>query len=157
MSLLSILFWIHLIGVTVWVGASFLMPLVIIPAIQSVDPPVRMKAMAAISQKLTPFVTLSIVLVFASGLWQTAILYGGFGVFMSPHPLTIKVWVAVLMMANGFYLGIVLTRKVGALAPAPGTPPSPEFLKAQRLLGMHSWIQAGMAVVVLLLVGILTS
>jgi uncharacterized membrane protein len=157
MSLLAILFWIHLIGVSIWVGASFLMPLVIIPAIQSVDPPARMKAMAAISQKLTPFVSLSIVLVFVSGIWQTIIRYGGFGVFMSVNPLTIKVWVAVLMMANGFYLGIVLTRKVGALAPAPGAPPSPEFLKAQRLLGMHSWIQAGMAVIVLLLVGILTS
>jgi hypothetical protein len=46
---------------------------------------------------------------------------------------------------------------VGTLAPAPGAPPSPEFLKAQRLLGMHGWIQAGMAVIVLLLVGILTS
>ncbi|MEK7784705.1 MAG: hypothetical protein AAB658_04645, partial [Chloroflexota bacterium] len=127
------------------------------PAIQSVDPPARLKAMAAISQKLTPFVMLSIVLVFTSGLWQTAIIYGGFKVFMAVNPLTIKVWLAVLMMANGFYFGIVLTRKVGALAPAPGTPPSPEFLKAQRLLGMHSWIQAGMAVIVLLLVGILTS
>jgi uncharacterized membrane protein len=157
MSLLSILFWIHLIGVSVWVGASFLMPLVVIPAIQSVDPPARLKAMAAISQKLTPFVVLSIVLVFASGLWQTVILYGGFTVFMAVNPLTIKVWLAVLMMANGFYFGIFLTRKVGALAPAPGAPPSPEFLKAQRMLGMHSWIQVGLAVVVLLLVGILTS
>ncbi len=157
MTLLAILFWFHLIGISIWVGASLLMPLVISPAIMSVDAPARMKAIAAISQRLMPIVLVSIVAVFASGLWQTAIRYGGFSVFMSVNALSVKVFVAVLMMANGFYLGIVLPRKAGALAPAPGAPPSPQFLKAQRMLGMHGWIQAGMAVIALLLVGILTS
>ncbi len=157
MTLLAILFWFHLIGISIWVGASLLMPLVISPAIMSVDAPARMKAIAAISQRLAPIVLVSIVAVFASGLWQTAIRYGGFRVFMSVNALSVKVFVAVLMMANGVYLGIVLPRKAGALAPAPGAPPSPQFLKAQRMLGMHAWIQAGMAVIVLLLVGILTS
>lgn len=156
-SVLPILFWIHLIGVSIWVGASLLMPLVIMPAMQAVDAPARMQAMAAISQKLTPVITISILLVFASGIWQTVIRYGGFGVYMAPNPLSIKVFIALLMAANGFYLGMVLTKKVAELAPAPGTPPSPEFLRKQRSLVMHSWIQAGMAVVVLLLVGFLTA
>ncbi len=157
MSLLAISSWVHLIGISIWVGASLLLPLVIQPAIMSLEPPSRMKPLAAISQRLTPLVTLAIVLTFLSGLVQTWLRYGGFGVFMSVNILSIKVFVAVLMMANGFYLALVLSRRVGTLAPAPGAPPSPEFLKAQRLLGMHSWIQAAMAVIVLLLVGILTS
>lgn len=153
MSLLAISFWIHLIGISIWVGGSLLMPLVIQPAIMSLEPPSRMKPMAAISQKLTPLFAVSIVLTFLSGIYQSAIIFG----LKWPPVLIIKVIVAVLMMANGFYLGVVLARRVGTLAPAPGTPPSPEFLKAQRLLGMHGWIQAGMAVIVLLVTGILTS
>ncbi|MBM4423633.1 MAG: hypothetical protein FJ030_09610 [Chloroflexi bacterium] len=156
MTLLAILFWIHLIGMSVWVGASLLMPLVVGPALQGVEAPARMQSMAAISKRLTPIVFVSIVLVFASGIWQTVIRYGGFGIFMTPHPLTIKVWIAVLMFANGTYLGIFLPRRIAAAAPAPGTPPSPQFLKLQRSLAGHSWAQFVMAVVVLLLVGILT-
>ena len=152
MSILAISLWLHLLGISIWVGASLLMPLVIQPAISLLDPPSRMKPLAAISQKLMPWVTASIVITFLSGIVQTAILFG----WKLPPVLTIKIIVAVLMMANGFYLGIVLAKRVGTLAPAPGTPPSPEFLKAQRMLGMHGWIQAGMAVVVLLLAGILT-
>ena len=157
MSLLAISFWIHLIGISIWVGASLLLPLVIQPAIMSLEPPSRMKPLAAISQRLTPLVTLAIVLTFLSGLVQTFLRYGGFGIFMSVNTLSLKVFVAVLMMINGFYLSVFLARRIGTLAPAPGAPPSPEFLKAQRLLRMHSWIQAGMAVIVLLLVGILTA
>ena len=61
------------------------------------------------------------------------------------------------MIANGLYLGNVLPRRAAALAPAPGTPPSPEFLKVMRLQVMHGWIQAGLSVIILLLVGILTA
>lgn len=156
MTLLAILFWVHLLGMSVWVGASLLMPLAIGPALQGVDAPTRMKAMAAISQRLTPLVFVSIFLVFASGLWQTVIRYGGFGIYMSVNPLTIKVWVAVLMFANGTYLGIFLPRRIAAAAPPPGAPPSPQFLRLQRSLAGHSWAQFAMAVIVLLLVGMLT-
>ena len=59
------------------------------------------------------------------------------------------------MAANAFYVGS-LTRKVASLSPQ-SAPPSPEFLKAQRSLMRHSWIQAGMSVIMLLIVGILTA
>ena len=149
--ILAVSFWIHFIGVAIWVGASFLMPLVILPAISTLEPPSRLKPMAAISAKLLPWIIASIILVFLSGIVQTVMIFGA-----SPsRTLIIKIIVAVLMMANGFYLGVVLTKRVGTLAPAPGAPPSPEFLKAQRRLVMHGWIQAGMAVVILLIVGLL--
>ncbi len=65
--------------------------------------------------------------------------------------------VAVLMMANGAYLGMMLPRRALALAPKPGTPPSLEFLKTMQQLELHSWVQAALGVVVLLLVGLLTA
>jgi uncharacterized membrane protein len=153
-SLLPILFWIHLLGMTIWVGASFLMPLVIIPAMQAQDAPVRAKAIGAIAQKLGPYIFGSIVLVFLTGIEQTRRVYGFDRI---PLTLTIKIIVAVLMLANGIYLGTVLTKKVAELAPAPGTTPSPEFVRKQRSLVRHSWIQAVMGVIVLLLVGFLTA
>ena len=154
--LLPILFWIHLVGVSIWVGASLLMPLVIVPAMQAVDAPARAKAMGAIAAKLNPYMLGSIVLVFLTGIEQTRRIYG-FGYLLGVNALTIKILVALLMLANGAYLGNVLTRKVAELAPAPGTPPSPEFLRKQRSLVRHSWIQAAMGVIVLLLVGFLTA
>jgi uncharacterized membrane protein len=154
--LLPILFWIHLLGVTIWVGASFLMPLVIIPAMQAVDGPQRAKAIGAIAQKLSPYLFGSIVLVFLTGIEQTRRVYG-FQHLMSVNALTIKIFIAILMVANGVYLGTVLTKKVAELAPAAGATPSPEFLRKQRSLVRHSWIQAVMGVLVMLAVGFLTA
>jgi uncharacterized membrane protein len=152
-TILAISFWVHLIGITIWVGGSFLLPLAIQPALATLEGPSRMKSIMAISMRMMPLFTISIVLTFLSGFLQSWIIFR----WNWPIILSIKFFVAVLMMANGVYVGVVLTRRVGALAPASGAPPSPEFLKAQRLLGMHSWIQAGLAVVVLLLVGFLTA
>ena len=145
----AISFWIHFLGVVLWVGASLLLPLVIMPAINSLEPAARLKPMAAIGQKLGPWFGLSIVLVFLSGILQ-AIHYNEF----SSRILQIKIIVAILMVANGVYVGM-LTRKVASLAPAPGTPPPAPFLKAQRMLVMHGWVQAGLAMIILLIVGLL--
>ena len=157
MSILPYLFWFHLIGVSIWVGASLIMPLIIAPALQGLEGPARMKAMGAISQRMMPIITVAIILVFASGIWQTAIKYGGFSVFMAVNVLTIKVFVAILMAVNGFYMGVALPRRAAALAPAPGAPPTPEFMRVMRLTVMHGWVQFGLAVVILLVVGFLTA
>lgn len=155
--MLPFLFWIHLIGMSIWVGASFLMPLVIGPALQGIDGPARMKAMAAISQRLSPIVFGAILLVFLSGIEQTRRIYGFEYLFASLNALNIKIIVAVLMFANGTYMGVVLPKRGAALAPEPGQPPSPKFLRVMRLTVMHGWIQFGLAIIVLLLVGFLTS
>lgn len=154
--MLAILFWFHLIGISIWVGASLLMPLAILPAALTLEPPARMKFIGALSQRLTRLIALAIVVVVITGILQTDRTYG-LAYLLGINVLAIKVVVAVLMIANGFYLGTALPRRAAALAPAPGTPPSPEFLKVVRLQGMHGWIQAGMSVIILLLVGVLTA
>ena len=152
---LAILFWFHLMGISIWVGGSILLPLVIAPALEALDPAARGKFMEAWSRKFTPWVAIAILVVVVTGILLTGRMFG-FAYLLGVNVLVIKIIVAVLMIANGFYAGIVLSRKVMALAPK-GTPPSPEFLKAQRLLAMHSWIQAGLSVIVLLLAGLLTA
>lgn len=149
--ILAISFWFHFIGITIWVGGSLIMPLAIQPAIGSLEPPARMKPSVAIAMKMLPLYIVAIILVFVTGTIQTVLLYKA-GPSMT---LNIKMLVALLMAANGIYIGLVLGRKVTSLAPAPGTPPSPDFLKAQRMLVMHGWIQFGMAILILLLVGFL--
>jgi len=95
-------------------------------------------------------------MVIVTGILQTGQLYG-FAYLMGVNVLVIKIVVAVVMVANGFYVGVVLSRKSAALVPASGQPPSPKFLRTQRMLMMHGWIQAGLSVMILLLVGLLTS
>lgn len=156
MNILSILFWVHLLGVAIWVGGSLLMPLVIMPAVQILDAQARQKFMMGLSARLTPWMTVSILAVVISGIAQTGIIYG-FAYLKSINVLTIKLAVTLLMIGNGFYVGAVLTKKVGQLSPQPDSPPTPQFLRALRMLAMHSWIQAGLAVLVLFLVALLTS
>lgn len=154
--MLAIFFWFHVMGIAVWVGGSFLMPLVIAPSALVLDPPARMQFMGALAGRLSRWIFLAIGVVIVTGILQTNQIYGlaylfGFNV------LAIKVVVAILMIANGYYLGVILPRRMMALAPAPGAPPSPEFLKVTRMQAMHGWVQAGLGVVVLLLVGVLTA
>jgi len=151
--MIAILFWFHLIGIAIWVGASLLMPLAILPSVQALEPPARMKFMGALSGRLLQLVVVSILVVVITGALQAY----GLKYVLGVNVLTIKIVVAVLMIANGLYLGYVLPRRAAALAPAPGTPPSPELLRVVRLQVMHAWIQAGLSVIVLLLVGILTA
>lgn len=127
------------------------MPLAINPTFLGLEPPARMKASMTLAAKMLPLYIGSIVLVFGSGIYQMIMIFGG-----KPNTtLSIKIFIALLMLANGVYIGAVLGRKVGALAPAPGTPPSPEFMKVQKSLVRHGWIQFGMAILILLVVGFL--
>ena len=154
---LAILFWLHLIGISIWVGASFLMPLLIMPTVQTLEPPARLPFVGALSKRMGPLVMASIVVVVVTGLLQTDAVFKTFTIFLGINILSVKVFVAILMMANGTYLAMVLPRRAQALAPKPGTPPSPEFLKTMQQFGLHSWVQAALGAVVLLLVGLLTS
>ncbi|HEY4691374.1 MAG TPA: hypothetical protein VIK33_18850 [Anaerolineae bacterium] len=155
--MLAILFWFHLMGIAIWVGGSFLMPLIIVPTAQSaLEPLARMKFMTALSQRLTSWMLVAILVVVVTGILQTNQIFG-LAYLLGVNVLSVKIVVAVVMIANGFYLGNILPKRAAALAPAPGAPPSPQFLRAIRLQAMHGWIQAGLGVVVLLLVGILTA
>ncbi len=150
--LLAFSFWGHILGISLWVGSSLLVPLVINPVSMALEPPSRMKFMAEFSRRALPWIMGSIVLVFATGTLQFLLRHYSLGF----NIITAKIVMALLMAANGYYLGVVLAARVGKLAPAPGAPPSPEFLKVQRMLVMHGWVQGGMAVVTVLLVGFLT-
>jgi len=155
--MIAILFWFHEMGIAVWVGGSFLIPLVLLPSVQSaIDPSARLKFLLDLSGRLARWVILSIVVVVITGILQTDRIYGLTYLF-GVNVLALKVIVAILMIANGLFIGLVLPRRMAALAPAPGTPPSPEFVKTQRTQVRHGWIQAGLGVIVLLLVGILTA
>ncbi len=154
---IATLFWLHLIGICIWVGASLLMPLVILPTVQQLDPPARPKFMEALSKRMTPLIFASIGVVIVTGILQTGAIFQTFQVFMGINVLSVKTFVALLMVANGTYLSVVLPRRAASLAPAPGAPPSPQFLRTMRLLGMHSWIQAGLSVIILFIVGLLTA
>ncbi|MBI3761995.1 MAG: hypothetical protein HY260_09070 [Chloroflexi bacterium] len=153
---IAILFWLHELGISIWVGSSLLMPLLILPTLPAIDPAGRPKFMEALSKRLAALNMIAIAVVVLTGILQTRAIFG-LQYLLGINLLVIKIIVAVLMIANGVYVGLVLARKSVALAPTPGQPPSAEFLKTQRLLVTHSWIQAGLSVIVLFLVGLLTA
>src|SRR5262249_26585285 len=111
--LLALSFWIHFVGAVIWVGGSLLTPLAVQPGLAVLEPPARFKSTMAITQKMVPLYIGSIVVVFLSGIYQTVVVFGG-----KPNTtLSVKILIAVLMLANGLYLAF-LGRKMGTLAPA---------------------------------------
>lgn len=151
------LFWLHLIGMVFWVGASFIGPVVLLPSLRVLEPEGRSRFMGEYSRRLAPITGIAILIVVITGVLQTGTLYGGLSAMIFHRVLSAKIGIAVLMIANGVYIGYGLGPRIARLAPSPGTPPPLEFLKAQRSLIRHSWIQAAMGVVILFVVGLLTA
>ena len=69
---------IHLLAVLVWVGGMFFAYVILRPAaVETLDPPQRLRMWNAVFRRFFPWVWSSVVVLLASGLYMIS-LYGGF-------------------------------------------------------------------------------
>jgi hypothetical protein len=61
----------------------------------------------------------------------------------------------LLMIIFGILIAFVIVPKIGKLAPKPGEPPSPDFLKTQKQLPVFAITNTIFGIAVLLLVALL--
>ncbi|MFQ5813959.1 MAG: CopD family protein [Anaerolineae bacterium] len=165
---------LHLIGITFWVSSIFVNTVVLMPSMEAISPAERGKLMGAFLKRFTPLDLAAIILVVITGLISTNSIIGFSGLvsFQTAYGniLLAKIIVVTVMILNGAYLGFVLGPRIAAFAPPPGAPepagsgggdpapgPPPELLRLQRRMATLSWVQVGLAVVVLLLVVLLTT
>lgn len=114
MSILTLYLTLHSLGFTVWVGMSLLLPVVLLPAIRTLDEPVRTRFMAVLSRYfLIPFIVSGLV-TGATGWIQTFLLPG-----FADHPIIyIKHVVVLLLVLVSAYLWFWLAPKFGKGQPA---------------------------------------
>jgi len=168
----AVVLWLHLIGVTFWVGGIFVNTLVLMPSLQAISPTERGKLLGTFLKRLTPLVWGAIALVVVTGFISTNDVIGFPTLFsfntLYGNLLLVKIVLVVVMILNGAYLGFVLGPRIASFAPPPGAPPlpgpgeggrppgpPPELLRLQKQMNTLSWVQVGLAVAILLVVGLL--
>ena len=163
----SILIFLHVIGITTWVGGLFVYVLALMPSLTAVVPPERGKLMGAFLKRYAPLNWVAVAFAGITGLILTSRVIGFSSLFSFNtrygNTLLAKIILALALIANGAYLGMVLGPKVASFAPRPGAAgpagpgaggpppgPPPELLRLQKRMATQTWLQVGLALAVLL-------
>jgi uncharacterized membrane protein len=147
--------FLHLLATAVWIGGMLYIVFVLMPSLTAIDPPQRGKLMGTAAKRFTILSWSSVLVLLITGymktpdgmLFDTSTTYG--------VTLTVKHFVVLLMMIIGVLIGFVIVPKIGKLAPKPGEPPSPDFLKAQKQLPVFAITNTILGIAVLLFVALL--
>lgn len=164
--------WLHLIGITFWIGGIFVNTLVLEPSLKAISPAERGKMMGAFIKRFAPLAWGAVALVVITGFILTNGI-GGFSALITTGTLygnlmLVKHILAAVMIANGAYLSLVLGRKMASFAPPPASGghagsgkesqpsgPPPELLRLQRQMTALSRVQVGLGLGILLVMGAL--
>ena len=143
MSVLGVVFTFHMIGLVLWLGAAFLLPIAIVPAVRSLAASEQNKFMEKLTRCYWPWLVLGGITVGLTGWIQTEMMLDDLNI-----PVTIAKHVAILpLIAVSGYLWFYLARKLSKPAA------DQRFWTKMMVWG---WTQAGLGVLVLILTGWLT-
>jgi hypothetical protein len=143
MSVLGIVFTFHMIGLVLWLGAAFLLPIAILPAVKSLEAAAQNKFVETFTNRYVPWFILGGIAVGISGWIQTEMMLDDLNV-----PVTIAKHVVILpLIAVSAYIWFYLARKLSKPAAEP---------RWWNQLMVWGWVQAGLGVIVLVLTGWLT-
>ena len=152
--LIALSFWLHLLGILIWVGTALIMPLVAWPATLVLEPGNQQRYKDAFLARLTPWVLRALILIILSGLFQIYMIYG-FGILLSINTLSLKLLIFILMLINSGR-GIALRDKLKALRDTSIDTTGGEYLHLKQQEERNQWIQVGLTVLILLVTGLLT-
>lgn len=99
--------FLHLVGVVVWIGGMFFMLHCLRPSLETIDGAQRPKLMLAVQEKFFKMVTVSLVLIWGSGL---AMLYTAISHGLRPWPIGwhVMITLALVMTLVFFYIRFAL-------------------------------------------------
>jgi uncharacterized membrane protein len=142
---------VHLLATVVWLGGAIFLKAILEPALKNIDPREGGRLMGIIAKRFTLTAWTSIVLLIITGLLKTPegmLLDTSSDVGMI---LTAKHALIVLVLVVAVLIAVVAVPRMQKSAPAPGDPPSGEFLKANRQLHRFSMTStvAGVLIVIL--------
>lgn len=130
--------FVHILATTVWLGGAIMLKMVIEPSLKKIDPGQAGKLMGLIAPRFSGIAWTCILLLIITGLIKTpagmlADTTSDTGIILGLKHLLILGVIVV-----GILIIAVPVRRMRRLAPAPGTAPSGDFRKAQKLLNRLS-------------------
>ena len=166
------LIFLHVLGVTFWVGGIFVYAWALMPSLTAIAPAERGKLMGAYLKRFAVLTWVAIAFVVITGIILTG---GGIGFsalfsFSSRYAnvLLVKIILVLLLLINGGYIGLVLGPRIASFTPSPGAPrpagpdvggpppgPPPALLKLQKRMNAQLWASVGLAMATLLANGLL--
>lgn len=158
----AIIDWLHLIAMTIWIGGLAFYILVLMPSLQTLDPPQAGKVMGAIAKRYAPITWMAVLVLIVTGI----LISRARGVLGIQLGSTYGVWLfvkhllTVLMIVNGFVISAVIGPKLKPPVSKPGeqpAPPPPQVVKLRKLAGLLGYVQLVLAAVVLFSTGSLSA
>jgi len=128
------------------------MKLVLIPALQAVEPAQRGRAMGVVAKRFTIVVWCCVAVLLVTGFAKTPSGFllsteSGYGqLLLAKHVMF------AVMIVIGLVITFVVAPRLRALAPAPGSPPPAALLAAEKRLEALSAINTVLGLAVLLVV-----
>jgi uncharacterized membrane protein len=125
----------HLLGVIVWVGGMFFAHFALRPAAAAtLQPPERLRLMAAVLGRFFTWVEWSIVLILASGVGMMSVLGGARGMFAVPAYIHAMLGIGLLMMLLFGHIRFALYKRLAAAVAAGDWAAAVPVLGRIRLL-----------------------
>jgi uncharacterized membrane protein len=144
MSILGVYFTFHMVGLVIWLGAAFLLPLAIVPAVKSLEGLDQLKFMEVFNKRFLPWFIVAGIAVGLSGLMQTIQMKDDLNL-----PIVIAKHFAILpLIAVSAYIWFYLVRKL--------SKPMMNNNGIWTQLMVFAWVQVALSVIVLILTGWLT-
>ncbi len=165
----TVLLWLHLIGVTFWVGGTFVNALALLPSLQVIRPAERGRLMGTFMPRFARLTWVAIALIGVTGLILTSRMIPVSALLSTRYGniLVAKMVLMTVMAFNGGYVAFLGSR-VASLAAPPGAAepagagegqrtagPPPELVGVQGRMNILSWVQVVLALALLLLMGLL--
>lgn len=114
---------LHLLGVIVWIGGMFFAHMALRPSVAEVlQPPERLRLMAATLGRFFAWVEWSIVLILATGLGMMMILGGPKGMFAVPVWIHLMFGLGLVMMAVFGHIRFAAYKRLVAAVAASDWP-----------------------------------
>jgi uncharacterized membrane protein len=146
---------IHLLSIIVWVGGMVFAHFFLRPALQPLEPAVRMRLMADVLARFFQAVDVAVLLTLVSGLWmigditRTAADTGGR--FTMPLSWTVMATLGLVMMAIFGHIRLALFKRLQRAVAAADWPAGGQALASIRhLVGVNLVIGVGIVALVLL-------
>lgn len=143
--LYNILKFAHILSVIVWVGGMAFAHFFLRPAVQSLEPPQRLRLMRDVMQRFLNAVAAAVVVLFASGLWmigrlakQTVQSGGGFAM---PLDWTIMAVLGIVMMAIFGHIRFALFKRLQCAVAASDLPAG-----GQAMAAIRRWVGVNLAI-----------
>ncbi|WP_223212064.1 CopD family protein [Thiolapillus brandeum] len=138
---------LHVLSVVIWVGGMFFAHMVLRPtAVESLEPPLRLRLWRGVFGRFFPWVWLCILLILASGFWMIFGVYGGMG-GLALH-VHLMFGMGLVMMLVFFYIFFVPYAALKKAVAAENWPAGGQALAGIRRLVTFNLVLGLLTVIV---------